>query len=267
MAGGDELGPGAVGVEADRPDRCLRRGRHHHRAGAVAEEPRGAPIVVIGHPADDLGADHEHAASAARLDRAAGELERREKPGAGRTDVHRPGAFGAEPGSDQRAGVRQQVVLAAGGDQDQVEVPRLGAGALERRRAGLRGEIDERFAGRRHPPLAHAGSRADPVRLDPEPRRDLAVTHGPRRHRGGDRRDRRARRLPASPVPHARGLGDHRRATHGPAPARRHPRSPRRPRPSCEPVPRGPFPARRHRSARRRPRAGGSSPPPTAPDW
>ena len=65
----DQRLAGRVGAEHHGPDpRRALAGRHEYRSGAIREQRRRGAVVVVGHAAQQVGADHEHAVGAPRLD-------------------------------------------------------------------------------------------------------------------------------------------------------------------------------------------------------
>jgi hypothetical protein len=204
-----------------KPERSQRRPRSRREdgcAGAVSEQPRGAAVVVVDQPADDVGADHQRHARAAGLDRAGGQLQARDEAGAGGTEVDRSRRLGSDPRGDKRCGVGQHPVIREGGDEHQVNVGRGDAGALEGDGTRIGGKLDQRQVGRGHTPLVDAGARGDPGRVEAESLGDRLVCDGALWQRRADGRDagrhargldrlRRARRAGEQRVTHGRPRG------------------------------------------------------------
>ncbi len=74
----------------------------HDRAGAVGEHGRRAPVARIDDPRHQVRADHDDACRAARIDHRGASGQRGQEAGAGRADVERAGACGADRCGDQR---------------------------------------------------------------------------------------------------------------------------------------------------------------------
>ena len=169
--------PGAVG----RPD--------HHRAGAVAEQGGGAPVVGIDEARHQIGADHEHVARPARLDLARGERERRRgsrctrrRRRALRRRSHRvPSAT-----SGAAFGSRSSWLMVATTTRSSSAAS--SSGAPRARRARGRGGSPVKALARR-PPRAARGCRcgSDPVLGHAEALGDRAVAHDGRGQRRAQR--------------------------------------------------------------------------------
>ena len=98
----DAVGARAVGAQHRGPDAAGPAGGHDRGAGAVAEQRRGAAVVVVDHAAHEIGADHEHGVGPAGLDLPGGERQ------AARNPVH------AEPTSSAPARWRRARAATSG---------------------------------------------------------------------------------------------------------------------------------------------------------
>ena len=149
VRGADQGCTRRVGAKLDRPDRAGPRRRHDRRARPVAEQPGGRAVVVVGHVAEQVGADDQHALGPPGLDLTRGQRQPREEPGARRADVDRPRPPSADRACHERSRMRQKVVGGEGGDKHQVDVAGLDPGAFQGGAARPGGQIDEAFVGRR----------------------------------------------------------------------------------------------------------------------
>jgi hypothetical protein len=115
--------------------------RDHGSAGAVGEQRRRIAIGDVEEARQKVRAHHERMLGATRLDLPAGHQQGRQPARAGRPDVHRARAVGAQEPRYQRGRVRRDLIGGRGGDEHDVEVGALDAGALERGTSGLGGEL------------------------------------------------------------------------------------------------------------------------------
>ena len=126
----DQVGRRAVGAERHRTDAAGPvRGPDHHGSGSIPEQRRGAAVVGVDEAGHQIGADHEHVARPAGLHLAGGQRQPGEEAAAGGAHVERSGPGGAERARHQRSGVGQQIVLAHGGHDHEVEVGGVEPGA------------------------------------------------------------------------------------------------------------------------------------------
>ena len=163
--------------------------RDDDRAGAVAEEHRGAAVVVVGDARQRLGAADEHDARAAALDLRGGLVERVDEAGARGVDVDRARALGAERERDVRGDARRHAVRRDRRDDDLVDLGGGAAGVLERQRARARGKLGERLVGRDDPALADAGAAHDPLVARVEALDEVGVGDDVLGQRGADAED------------------------------------------------------------------------------
>jgi hypothetical protein len=141
-------------IELARPD--------DDRARTVGEEDRGAAVGVVGDPAERFGAAHDDELRAARLDERGGVVERVHEAGARGVDVDGAGEVAADLLGDGGRHAGHDPVGRQAADHHAVDLGGVAAGVLERRGAGLGGEVGERARAVEVTALADAGAADDP---------------------------------------------------------------------------------------------------------
>ena len=160
-----EFGIVAVGAEqvAEQADVLLSGGLEEDGAGAVAEEDAGGAVGPIHDAGEFLGTDDEGATIGAGAHHVLGDLERVDEAGAGRGDVEAGDvAAQAELGLQEAGRGREGDVRRHRGDDEQVDVGRRQAGALQGLGGGLGAEVRRILARAGDPALADAGAGLDP---------------------------------------------------------------------------------------------------------
>ena len=118
----------AVGVEPGGEDAPvavrLSSAFEHDRAGAVAEQDAGRPVLPVEDAAERLRADHQRMIGHAALEHIVGDAERVEEAGADRGDVEGDAVVDAERGLDQGRAGRKGLVGRRGGEHDQADLAR-----------------------------------------------------------------------------------------------------------------------------------------------
>mmetsp|Transcript_45821 Transcript_45821/g.114620 ORF Transcript_45821/g.114620 Transcript_45821/m.114620 type:complete len:301 (+) Transcript_45821:413-1315(+) len=193
----------AVGVHVAAQHRALlavQRGLHHHRAGAVPKQDACAPIPPVHVAGEGVGADDEHVLRGAGLDELAG----------GDCGDHKPRARGGDVEGNARvvaqlglhlARAAEHVVRTGGGEQDQVQLLRLHACHLQRRAAGLRGQVRQLLTLAEHAPCTDSSSGADPLVVSVDQLREVVVADDRVGHRAADAREAHARAGRYAPTP------------------------------------------------------------------
>src|SRR5215210_249806 len=181
---------GGVGAEDEAAAAELELAAgHHDGAGAVAEQRRGAAVVVVGDARQRLGAAHERDAGTAALDLRGGLVERVDEAGARGVDVDRAGALGAEGLGHVRRHAGRQAVGRDGGDDDQVDLGGGAAGVLEGACARAGGEVGQQLALGEDAALADAGAAHDPLVGGVETSLEVGVRDDALGHGGADAED------------------------------------------------------------------------------
>ena len=162
--GVEQVGLCAVGAEHEAADAELElAARDDHGAGAVAEEHGRRAIVMVDDAAERLGAAHEHDRRAAGLDERGGLVEAVEEAGAGRVEVDRRGALGADDARDLGRQARRHAVGREGRDDDVVDLGAGAPGVVEGQQAGARRQVGQRLVALEVTALADAGAAHDPL--------------------------------------------------------------------------------------------------------
>jgi hypothetical protein len=170
----DRLGSGAVGAEHDRANPARLAGRDEHdRTGAVGEHGGGPSVGRVRDPRHQVGADHDDATTAARIDHRGAGRQRRNESRARRADVEGAGAGCADQAGDDGSGVRHDVVSGRGRDEHEVDIERVDAGSPERVERRGRCVLLQPLVRLGDPPGANSGTTLDPIGREPEPALDL----------------------------------------------------------------------------------------------
>ncbi len=172
--------------------RAARLGRrHHHRAGAVAEDDAGRAILVVDDARHHVRADHQHVLVRAARHELARRRQRIGERGTGRAQVETPGVVRADLVLDQAGGAREHHVRRHRPADDHADVGRRQPRVGDRLNRRLLAQVRRRHARIDDVPLADAGPLQDPVVGGVDHLLEIGVGQQPRRHVGGQRRDRR----------------------------------------------------------------------------
>src|SRR5512133_683742 len=162
--GVEQVGLRSVGTEHEAADAELELAAGDDRgAGAVAEEHGRRAIVVVDDAAEGLGAAHEHDRGAPGLDEGGGLIEAVEEARAGRVEVDRRGALGADDAGHLGREARRHAVGRESGDDDVVDLGAGAPGVVEGQQAGARRQVGERLVALEVATLADAGAAHDPL--------------------------------------------------------------------------------------------------------
>ncbi len=175
----------SVGVEPGREDAGVAAllSREHDRAGAVAEQDAGRPVLPVEDSAERLRADHQSVIGHAALQHIVGDRQRVEEAGADRLDVEGDAIVDAECGLDQGRARREGLVGGRRGEHDQADLLGLDPGRGERLPRCLGRQRRRRLAVGGDVARFDAGPLDDPFvgRLDPLG--ELGIGHAPQRQR------------------------------------------------------------------------------------
>ena len=173
-----QLGEGAVGLQAGREDAApVGAGPHDRRSGPVAEQHGRRAVLPVGDRRELLRRHDQHVLRLLRGHEALRDAERVEKPRAGRLDVERRRPFRAQDRLEIAGLGGEQPVRGAGGDDQSVEVERCQTGLAQRLLGRRLPHAGVRLLGARHAPLANARALADPLVRGLEELRELVVRH------------------------------------------------------------------------------------------
>ena len=154
----------AVGVKGAGQQARLIGSFHHHGTGAVTEQDAGAAVLPVEDARKHLGADHQRALMRAGADELFGDGHGVDKTAAHRLHVEgRCAIDDAELVLQQGRRTGKYVVGSGGRDDDQIDVPGLPSGRLQRAPAGFQRQVAAGDAGRCQMAVADAGSLDDPL--------------------------------------------------------------------------------------------------------
>ncbi len=157
----------------------LTRAFENDGAGAVPEQHTGTTIGPVDEARDGFSANHEGARCASRTNKAIGDPESIDKPGAHGLYIKGGTAMDAEARLQQTRGRREDAIRCGGRYNDQIDVGRLAAGGIDGGTRGVFGKITGRFVGSGNMALADARAIADPFVAGFDHAFELGIGHDP----------------------------------------------------------------------------------------
>src|SRR5918997_1953959 len=187
----DQRGLLAVGA----PDHGTDPGRlarsDHRGPGAVGEDERRRPVVLVGHVRQPLHADDQYVLGGAGADERVGHRRGVAEPGARCGDVEGRRPLGAELGGDRGGHRRSLVQVGDRGHDDRVDLSWLDSGPLQRGAGGGDRHHLDGLVGAGPAPLDDPGPGPDPLVAGVDHRDDLGVVDHPARPVAADAQDGR----------------------------------------------------------------------------